>query len=214
MTTKTCPRCVRELDSSCFWRSKKAKDGLATYCKECSVANNRAWRKARRDGDDHIDPKTPMFCRTCKEYRPARMFLRTARGGVGQKCSICRDVPLEEQEEKQREYRRGQMRRWRRSNVERARMARVKRALVKEGHKFDREKYLELLDGNDGRCEICQRSLDEGYGKKGGDCRCVDHDHVTGRLRGVLCSRCNQALGLMNDDPVRLEKAVAYLRRR
>lgn len=40
----------------------------------------------------------------------------------------------------------------------------------------------------------------------------IDHDHVTKTFRGVLCSKCNSALGLFDDDPERLELAAQYLR--
>jgi hypothetical protein len=39
----------------------------------------------------------------------------------------------------------------------------------------------------------------------------IDHDHQTGALRGVLCSRCNTALGMFGDDPAKLRAAAAYL---
>ncbi|WPH58144.1 endonuclease VII [Streptomyces phage Alone3] len=39
----------------------------------------------------------------------------------------------------------------------------------------------------------------------------IDHDHVSGAVRGVLCQLCNTALGAFRDDPVRLTRAVAYL---
>jgi len=47
---------------------------------------------------------------------------------------------------------------------------------------------------------------------RGGKCRlAVDHNHKTGRRRGLLCVRCNTALGLLNEDPTILMKAVVYL---
>lgn len=41
----------------------------------------------------------------------------------------------------------------------------------------------------------------------------VDHNHKTGKVRGLLCRRCNQALGKLEDDPALFEAAATYLRK-
>ncbi|MCP3800215.1 endonuclease VII domain-containing protein [Allokutzneria sp. A3M-2-11 16] len=56
------------------------------------------------------------------------------------------------------------------------------------------------------RCAICGRhedALPRGL--------CVDHDHITGTVRALLCQSCNSALGLFNDCPDSLSAAVHYL---
>jgi hypothetical protein len=40
---------------------------------------------------------------------------------------------------------------------------------------------------------------------------CIDHDHKTGMIRGVLCQKCNLGLGHMNDDIALMRNAIAYL---
>jgi hypothetical protein len=61
------------------------------------------------------------------------------------------------------------------------------------------------------------RALQERQGHACAICRrvtrvlCVDHCHVTGRVRGLLCRRCNSALGFYADDQRLLRAALAYL---
>lgn len=63
-----------------------------------------------------------------------------------------------------------------------------------------------MIEAQGGCCAICERQP-ERLGAWH-----VDHDHKTGRIRGVLCSRCNHAIGLLQEDRVLIERAAAYLR--
>lgn len=63
-----------------------------------------------------------------------------------------------------------------------------------------------ILVEQNGRCAICIRKCRERRNL------CVDHDHGSGVVRGLLCTRCNTAISLFSDDRVRMRRAVAYLR--
>ena len=58
-----------------------------------------------------------------------------------------------------------------------------------------------------GRCLICKCDLPERLAS-----RHLDHDHETGKIRGVLCIDCNHGLGKFRDEPDLLLRAVVYLR--
>lgn len=58
-----------------------------------------------------------------------------------------------------------------------------------------------------GKCAICGCELGSSRYTK----PAADHDHKTGKLRGILCMQCNTALGLFKDSPYRLESAIHYL---
>jgi len=64
-----------------------------------------------------------------------------------------------------------------------------------------------LYASQDGKCAICQKALDLHQTRKW----CVDHDHDTGTVRGILCYGCNVALGQFQDSPAMLMRAIEYL---
>lgn len=75
--------------------------------------------------------------------------------------------------------------------------------------------YDALFDGQGGRCACCGR-----VGRRAGigegtrySVLCVDHDHDTGAIRGLLCHTCNRGIGLFGDNIEMLEQAIAYLKR-
>ncbi len=61
--------------------------------------------------------------------------------------------------------------------------------------------YNEMVKKQSGKCAICEN-----------ECKLhVDHCHVTGVVRGLLCNGCNRAIGFFNDEPRKLLKAVSYI---
>lgn len=68
-----------------------------------------------------------------------------------------------------------------------------------------------MLVQQDGLCRICRRP-ERALGRSGRvRPLSVDHDHDTGKVRGLLCHGCNTALGKFNHDPEWLLAAVRYL---
>lgn len=75
------------------------------------------------------------------------------------------------------------------------------------------ERYLLMLEQQEHKCAICGFGLVARSSTPERDPRvaAVDHDHDTGEPRGLLCKRCNGALGSLDDDVDRLARAIHYL---
>lgn len=63
------------------------------------------------------------------------------------------------------------------------------------------EQYERMVIEQDGKCAICEEKQP----------LLVDHDHRTGKLRKLLCRKCNSLLGMCDDNTDKLQKAAAYL---
>jgi Recombination endonuclease VII. len=74
------------------------------------------------------------------------------------------------------------------------------------------EQYNQILEKQSGRCAICETKV-TGVKERGKreHSLYVDHDHKTGKVRGILCNRCNFGIGQFKDDPQLLQKAAEYL---
>lgn len=79
--------------------------------------------------------------------------------------------------------------------------------LLKAQYNLTLAEYQSLYDAQDGACGICRYSAN----MDGPNRLVVDHDHVTGRVRGLLCRSCNLGLGNLKDDPSLLASAIRYL---
>jgi Autographiviridae endonuclease VII len=110
------------------------------------------------------------------------------------------------------------LRKWRRDNPEKNResqkkyaaanrekvLLKMKRGDLRRNYGLSLEEYNEMVKAQDGKCLICGDS---------GTLN-VDHSHKDGKVRGLLCSRCNTSLGLAREDIGVLEKMIAYLKRK
>lgn len=92
-------------------------------------------------------------------------------------------------------------RRWHHSNPERAKQSQ-KRSHLKRLYGLTEAQYFSLLTEQRNRCKLCDCYLMKPF---------IDHDHETGKVRGILCPKCNTGIGLLDDSPERLRAAAAYL---
>jgi len=93
--------------------------------------------------------------------------------------------------------------RLRRSTPEAKRRERSAHLMRKYGMTI--EEYDAMLEGQAGGCFICGRPPREDISLH------VDHDHATGKVRGILCFRCNNALADFGENPELLRKAASYV---
>tara|TARA_R110000796_G_C14249860_1_gene398432 strand:+ start:96 stop:485 length:390 start_codon:yes stop_codon:yes gene_type:complete len=69
--------------------------------------------------------------------------------------------------------------------------------------------YDKMLEEQGGKCKICGTTEPRGQSKAGRFY--VDHNHDTGKVRGLLCNDCNTGLGLFKDSKILLIDAIKYL---
>lgn len=67
------------------------------------------------------------------------------------------------------------------------------------------EEYARMVTACGGRCAVCRERPVGRFAAL-----CVDHDHKTGAVRGMLCHGCNTALGMLKEDPLRIRALAAY----
>lgn len=73
------------------------------------------------------------------------------------------------------------------------------------------DEYLRMFSDSAGLCAICGNPETQTSNTGVVKSLCVDHDHNTGRVRGLLCNSCNRGLGFLGDDPAILRAAADYL---
>lgn len=87
--------------------------------------------------------------------------------------------------------------------------ARAKEVSRKKG--LNLEEYYLMLKSQDNKCKICNRPERRKNRSDGGVASlCIDHNHITGRVRGLLCHDCNTALGKLDEKVEFMKSMINY----
>jgi hypothetical protein len=76
---------------------------------------------------------------------------------------------------------------------------------LRQKYDLSLDAFMDLVARQDASCAICRTPVTEGGGGV------VDHCHDSGKVRGLLCRKCNSGLGMFRDQPALLRQALAYL---
>ena len=163
---------------------------------------------------------TTKICSRCSVAQELVSFYsdKRTRDGLTPHCKSCHAISVKTWQDANSAKHKANCIAWKRANPERAYSIWKKyadknvatrdriqfKASIKRLYGISVEEYGRLLESQSFVCAICFES------PHGRDLD-VDHDHETGQVRGLLCHKCNRALGLLNDNPDRARAAAAYV---
>lgn len=208
--TKRCRRCDEVKPLEVFVKNGvhrgTGRQIYHSYCRPCWQEYKLERKAARARGDSRGRKPAATFCRDCKiplntaNRVPSGVSRYTNKQLYANRCRTC-------------------IRRYARERYS---------ALVPDREVYHRQhlmrnygitaqEYADLETRQGGVCAVCrQEERDLIAAVRDEVCRirrlAVDHDHQTGKIRGLLCNRCNRALGMLGDDYKLLEAGAKYLR--
>lgn len=162
-------------------------------------------------------------CTRCREIKDIEEFSPSKRGKDGRRshCHRCCCIASKEWRNKNADRVRETAASYRKNNPEKVRewakrnpdkiKAKSRRQELKRNHNITQEEYEMLLNSQDGKCAICETDKPNCLGV---EYLSVDHDHETGRIRGLLCQNCNMGIGHLKDNCKIVESALVYLKAR
>ena len=148
-------------------------------------------------------------CSRCKETKPYSEFHKnsTTRDGYSYHCGACRCEYYREKNNTDQHRTRA---RTKYANSPEMQL-KAKKNWLRSRFGIEYEDYMEMIERQDNKCAICGREENRKWRNKISRELAVDHDHESGKVRGLLCASCNTAIGLMQDDVTLLAKAIDYL---
>jgi hypothetical protein len=199
LITRVCTLCKIEKDSTCFYKDKRSKDGLQAKCKECistyvtkQKTKDGYWKKQYAE----LTPEQKAK-KTIQRLEYYHKNIDKAKAWRKKNYADNREKNLEEWHKKyysSPEYRL------------RCSMNLCKEIGITRKVLFDW--YINQHKIQKGCCAICGRNESQFKRRL-----TIDHCHKTNKLRGLLCTNCNAAIGNINDDAELCLSAYNYLRK-
>lgn len=148
------------------------------------------------------------ICVKCSKEKDLEDFKKLHGSGYSNYCEYCRGQSRASMRRRMtKEERTAQHKAWREANPEKT-AYRKKRNLLKL-YGLTVEEFDRISEEQGHVCRIC------GLAHKAGsffDRLVVDHCHTTGKLRGLLCTNCNTAIGLFKESISNMQRAIEYVR--
>lgn len=188
--SKQCSRCLQSKPLSAFYRQAMGRDGHKQICKECLKPDSRSTAKRLRETykAQHTESfyaarlANPDANLSCKGC--CRTLHVSYFGQHANRssgfCHFCKDC--ERKRVRRRDHR--------------------QKTLVRYG--LTLQQYAAMLSQQNGVCAICRKPPPPDKNLA------VDHCHAGGHVRGLLCTNCNTALGLLGDDATVIARALDY----
>lgn len=214
---KKCNTCNEIKGREDFFKDKRSPNGLYYHCKSCHAKKVKQYRMlknpehyAKKEIFATKDPSKTRICRTCKIEKELSSFKKQGKESlkVGYNCKDCETTRLRDRYFKNHEEEKQKRRLYSIENKEKNK-SRMQAWNLKAKFKISESDYREMLDNANKCCEICKK--EESQERR----LSVDHNHATGVIRGLLCTKCNTSLGLLNTDigVELLQNAIEYIKR-
>lgn len=197
---KTCLVCNQIIPITNYHKNKAIKDGFRNQCKSCVKDKQRIYESNLRQRKQFPVLKE-KFCPNCKITKTVSFFRKDLgrKDGFQSNCKICVDKWHNTPENKSKHSKNALIRWHNKTPIEKY------SANLKRFFNMSIDDYVKMFEFQKGKCGIC-KTEHKPFGLV------VDHCHKTGKVRGLLCSKCNSAIGMLGDDFKDVKRACDYLK--
>lgn len=198
--TKICTKCGRELPATeeFFYKDKYQKNGLKSHCKICEKEyrdqnKERSKQYGKEYRKQHKEEKKQYYLKHKEKINEKRKeYYSNNKELINEKGKEYNKIYREINKQKIKERRQAK-----RDITYKKEISRLYNLTIDE--------YNKKLQNQNNECFICKKELTtRKY-------TAIDHCHISGKVRGILCRECNLALGLVKEDTNILKSMITYL---